>query len=153
VFPTNTNVRADPKAATMSAQELFDHPASDFIDAEHQDCRAVTDLLDRSRNKWTVMTVGALAQGPMRFNALQRAINGISHRMLTLTLKALVRDGLVTRHAYPTMPPQVEYELTQRGRSLLEPLSGLFDWAVENRDGVEKSRRAFDSLQHESRRD
>ncbi len=113
----------------------------------------MTDLLDRIGNKWNVMTVGALAQGPMRFNALQRAINGISHRMLTLTLKALVRDGLVTRHAYPTMPPQVEYELTQRGRSLLEPLSGLFDWAVENRDGVEKSRRAFDSLQHKSRRD
>ncbi|MFE0756362.1 winged helix-turn-helix transcriptional regulator [Inquilinus sp. NPDC058860] len=93
------------------------------------DCRAVADILARVGDKWTVMVVGALSAGPMRYNAIQRRIGGISQRMLTLTLKALEQDGLVTRTVYPVIPPRVDYELTDLGRSLLGPITILFDWA------------------------
>ncbi|WP_232924706.1 winged helix-turn-helix transcriptional regulator [Pseudomonas cichorii] len=93
------------------------------------DCRAVADILARVGDKWTVMVVGALSSGPMRYNAIQRRIGGISQRMLTLTLKALEQDGLVTRTVFPTIPPRVDYELTELGRSLLGPITTLFEWA------------------------
>ena len=80
----------------------------------------------------------------MRFNEIRRAIGGISQRMLTLTLRGLERDGLVTRTVYPTIPPRVDYELTELGRTLIEPLAALGAWALENRPVVEKARRNFD---------
>jgi DNA-binding HxlR family transcriptional regulator len=86
------------------------------------------------------MVVGALSKGPMRFNALQRLIGGVSHRMLTLTLRGLEHDGLVKRTVYPTVPPKVEYELTEVGRSLIEPLSALSNWAQENLPAIEAGR-------------
>ena len=82
-------------------------------------CRTISTLLSRIGDKWTVMVVGALADGPVRFNAMLRGIDGLSHRMLTLTLRGLERDGLVKRTSYPTIPPKVEYELTKLGRSLI----------------------------------
>ncbi|MBV6791818.1 winged helix-turn-helix transcriptional regulator [Xanthomonas euvesicatoria] len=114
---------------------------------EHDDenCRALGKILDHVGDKWTVMVVGVLSKGPARFNALMRDIGGVSHRMLTLTLRNLERDGLVTRTAYPTVPPKVEYELTQTGRSLIEPLSVLSAWVVEHRPQIEAARLKFDS--------
>jgi DNA-binding HxlR family transcriptional regulator len=111
---------------------------------EHAQCRAFGQTLDRIGDKWTVMVVGALSKGPMRFNALMRRIGGVSHRMLTLTLRGLERDGLVNRTAYPTIPPKVEYELTELGRSLIGPLRALAAWTQRNRAAVEAARARFD---------
>jgi DNA-binding HxlR family transcriptional regulator len=110
---------------------------------DHADCRAVLQLLDRIGDKWTVMVVGALSQGPLRFNAIMRAIDGVSHRMLTLTLRSLECDGLVKRTAYATIPPKVEYELTRLGRSLIDPLKTIAGWARRNRPAIEASRARF----------
>lgn len=118
------------------------------LDAAHGDtnhCKAVGQILDRIGDKWTVMVVGILSHGPMRFNAMQRAIAGVSHRMLTLTLRGLERDGLVSRTVYPTVPPKVEYALTDLGRSLIEPLQALAAWADRNRPTIEAARVAFDA--------
>src|SRR5260370_14054603 len=92
---------------------------------DDEDCRAVSDVLARVGDKWTVLVVSVLGDGPKRFNEVRRALGSISQRMLTLTLRGLERDGLVTRTAYPTIPPRVEYEPTKLGRSLLHPGHGL----------------------------
>src|SRR4249920_207727 len=84
-----------------------------------EDCRAVSEVLARVGDKWTVLVVSMLGDGPRRFNELRRALGSISQRMLTLTLRGLERDGLVTRTVFPTIPPRVDYELTKLGRSLL----------------------------------
>ena len=84
------------------------------------DCRAVCEVLARVGDKWTVLVVSALGDGPKRFNELRRALGSISQRMLTLTLRGLERDGLVTRTVFPVIPPRVDYDLTKLGRSLLE---------------------------------
>src|ERR1700761_6387192 len=110
-----------------------------------EDCRAVSEVLSRVGDKWTVLVVGTLGDGPKRFNELRRALGSISQRMLTLTLRALERDGLVTRTVFPIVPPRVEYELTRLGRSLLEPVSGLGLWARRNRSAIEEARRRFDA--------
>ncbi len=88
----------------------------------HGSCLAVRDVLSRVGDKWSVLVVTLLCGGPRRFNELRRTIEGISQRMLTLTLRGLERDGLVTRTVYPTVPPRVDYELTTMGRTLLEPV-------------------------------
>src|SRR5258708_7782881 len=88
-------------------------------------CLAVREVLNRVGDKWSVQVVGLLGRGKMRFSELRRSIEGISQRMLTLTLKNLERDGLITRKAYPTIPPRVEYDLTRLGRSLLVPIKQL----------------------------
>ena len=110
----------------------------------HDRCRALGAILDRIGDKWVVMVVGALSHGPTRFNALKRLIGGVSQRMLTLTLRGMERDGLVTRTHHPTIPPRVEYALTDLGRSLIEPLSGLSLWADAHLPEIEASRRAHD---------
>lgn len=107
---------------------------------DHSRCKALGQILDRIGDKWTIMVVGGLSKGPMRFNALLRLIDGVSHRMLTLTLRGLEHDGLVKRTVYPTVPPKVEYELTDIGRSLIDPLSALSTWAVSNQAGIEAAR-------------
>src|SRR5215471_12875588 len=109
-----------------------------------EDCRAVSEVLARVGDKWTVLVVGTLGDGPKRFNEIRRALGSISQRMLTLTLRALERDGLVTRTVFPTIPPRVDYELTKLGRSLLEPVSELGLWARRNRAAIEEARRRFD---------
>lgn len=107
-------------------------------------CKALGAILDRVGDKWTILVVGALSDGAMRFNALQRATQGVSHRMLTLTLRGLERDGMVTRTAFQTIPPRVDYELTDLGRSLTSTLRALSSWATTNRDAVEAAQRAYD---------
>src|SRR5258708_33888186 len=89
------------------------------------------------------MVVGALHQGPMRYNQIRRAVEGISQRMLTLTLKGLEEDGLVNRTMYPTIPPRVDYELTDLGRKLIVPLQSLYEWAVEHRPAMLAAREKF----------
>ena len=110
-----------------------------------EDCRAVSEVLARVGDKWTVLVVSTLGDGPKRFNELRRALGSISQRMLTLTLRGLERDGLVTRTIFPTIPPRVEYELTRLGRSLLEPVSSLGLWARQNRSAIADARRQFDA--------
>src|SRR5450432_1585633 len=109
-----------------------------------EDCRAVSEVLARVGDKWTVLVVSTLGGGRKRFNELRRALGSISQRMLTLTLRGLERDGLVTRTVFPTVPPRVDYELTKLGRSLLEPVSALGLWARKNRVVMQDARRRFD---------
>jgi len=112
-----------------------------------EDCRAISQVLARVGDKWTVLVVSNLGDGPKRFNELRKALGSISQRMLTLTLRGLERDGLVTRTAYPTIPPRVDYELTKLGRSLLEPVNGLSLWARKHRLAMEDARTRFDRTQ------
>src|SRR3954464_15763440 len=110
-----------------------------------EDCRAVSEVLSRVGDKWTILVVGELGTGPRRFNEIRRALGSISQRMLTLTLRGLERDGLVTRTVFPTVPPRVDYELTRLGRSLLEPVSGIGLWARQNRIAIAEARQRFDA--------
>jgi DNA-binding HxlR family transcriptional regulator len=113
-----------------------------------EDCRTVSEVLSRIGDKWSVLVVSTLGDGPKRFNELRKALGSISQRMLTLTLRALERDGLVTRTVFPTNPPRVDYELTRLGRSLLEPVSELGLWARKNRSAIQDARRRFDAASH-----
>ena len=110
------------------------------------DCRAVSDVLARVGDKWSVLVVTRLGQGSRRFNELRRVIGGISQRMLTLTLRGLERDGLVTRTVFPTVPPRVDYDLTPLGRDLLTPVSALGEWAVRNQTKIARAREQFDGI-------
>ena len=109
-----------------------------------QACPAVREVLHRVGDKWSVQIVALLGDGPLRFSELRRAIEGISQRMLTLTLRGLERDGLVTRTVFPEIPPRVEYELTRLGKTLLEPIQALADWAAEYRTSIHEARAKFD---------
>ncbi|HXC56618.1 MAG TPA: helix-turn-helix domain-containing protein [Rhizomicrobium sp.] len=111
---------------------------------ETSDCKAVSGVLARIGDKWSVLIVSRLGARPLRFNELKREIGGISQRMLTLTLRGLERDGLVTRTVFATIPPRVDYELTALGRSLLEPVKALGDWALRNIARIEAARTRFD---------
>jgi DNA-binding HxlR family transcriptional regulator len=110
-----------------------------------EDCRAVSEVLSRVGDKWTILVVTELGHGRKRFNEIRRALGSISQRMLTLTLRGLERDGLVTRTVFPTVPPRVDYELTKLGRSLLEPVSGVGLWARQNRAAIAEARQRFDA--------
>ena len=111
-----------------------------------EDCRAASEVLARVGDKWTVLVVATLGHGPMRFNELRRALGSISQRMLTLTLRALERDGLVTRTVFPTIPPRVDYALTSLGRDLLNPVSALGEWATRNQLKIARARERFDGV-------
>jgi DNA-binding HxlR family transcriptional regulator len=110
-----------------------------------EECRAVSEVLARIGDKWTVLVVSVLGDGPKRFNEIRRSLGSISQRMLTLTLRALERDGLVTRTVFPTIPPRVDYELTALGRSLLATVGALGDWARANPTKIEAARVRFDA--------
>lgn len=109
------------------------------------ECRAVNEVLNRVGDKWSMRVVMSLGEGPMRFNELRRSIASISQRMLTRTLRGLERDGLVSRTVTPTVPPRVDYALTQLGHSLRKPVMGLGEWAMEHRLEVEAARETFDA--------
>src|SRR5713226_3441045 len=113
-----------------------------------EDCRAASEVLARVGDKWTVLVVATLGHGPMRFNELRRALGSISQRMLTLTVRGLERDGLVTRTLFPTIPPRVDYALTKLGHSLLEPVSSLGLRDRQNRSAIHDPRRRFDVSQN-----
>jgi DNA-binding HxlR family transcriptional regulator len=108
------------------------------------DCRAVASVLARVGDKWSVFVIMLLGDGPRRFNELKRMVGGISQRMLTLTLRGLERDGLVTRTVFPTIPPRVDYELTELGRGLSKPVQALGKWAFEHQAQIEAARQTFD---------
>lgn len=114
-------------------------------------CRAVADILARVGDKWTVYIVRLLSAEPMRFSEMKREVSAISQRMLSLTLRGLERDGLVTRTVTATIPPRVDYELTVRGKTLIEPIKALGQWAIANRDYVETARMKFDRLNPDSK--
>lgn len=105
----------------------------------------VRNVLDRIGDKWSTLILLALATGPHRFSALQRTIPDISKRMLTGTLRDLERDGLITRHVFPTKPPSVEYRMAPLGLSLLDPLAGLIAWADRSHADIVQSRARFDT--------
>jgi DNA-binding HxlR family transcriptional regulator len=107
--------------------------------------RAIRAVLDRIGDKWTLLIVATLHERRMRFTELQRHIPGISQRMLSLTLRHLERNGLVTRTAHAEVPPRVEYELTQTGQTLIAPAVTLAEWAVEHNPDIEQSQKAYDS--------
>lgn len=114
------------------------------IQPHSEDCRAVAEILSRIGDKWSVLIVSLLGDGPKRFNEIKRMVGGISQRMLTLTLKGLERDGFVTRTVTPSIPPRVDYALTDLGRDLLRPVAGLGDWAKANQAKVRQAREIFD---------
>ena len=113
-------------------------------------CPTVNAILSRIGDKWSVLIVMDLAAGPRRFNEIKRDIAGISQRMLTLTLRGLERDGLVSRRVYDTVPPKVEYSLTELGRSLQGPVIALGQWAVANAQQIHASREEFDRRMEEA---
>ncbi|MCY0385687.1 helix-turn-helix domain-containing protein [Robbsia sp. Bb-Pol-6] len=108
-------------------------------------CVALGQIIDRVADKWAVMTIGNLSTGSLRFNELMRRIPGVSHRMLTLTLRGLQRDGIVDRTAFATVPPRVDYALTELGKSLIEPLGALARWAESKQDQVLAARANYDT--------
>lgn len=112
--------------------------------ADPYDCNAVSEVLGRVGEKWTILVVVVLRERPRRFNELKREVPGISQQMLTRTLRALERDSLVTRTVHPTKPPQVEYALTGLGASLSDAVRHVADWAVENIAMVHANRSLFD---------
>jgi DNA-binding HxlR family transcriptional regulator len=110
------------------------------------DCPATRELLNRVGDKWSVLVIVILGDGVKRFSELKRSIEGISQRMLTLTLRGIERDGLVKRTVFPTVPARVEYVLTPLGRTLLEPVTQLATWAQGHRREVQRARDAFDRV-------
>ncbi len=107
-------------------------------------CSRVAPILARIGDKWSILVIILLGDGPLRFNELRRKVGSISQRMLTLTVRGLERDGFLTRTVFPTIPPRVDYELTELGKSLLTPVQELGAWATSNADAIEKARRRFD---------
>jgi len=114
------------------------------IDHTSSDCRAVSGVLARVGDKWSVLIVMLLGDGSKRFSEIKRMVGGISQRMLTLTLRGLERDGLVTRTVFATIPPRVDYALTALGHSLSAPVMALGLWARAHQGEIEAARRAFD---------
>lgn len=121
------------------------------LPVDHADCRRISEILSRIGDKWTVLIVMALYEQPLRFNEIKRTLNGISQQMLTRSLRNLERDGMVRRTVYPTVPPQVEYKLTDLGRSLSAPVRGLGIWARGHLAEIQSNRSAFDKRRERSR--
>lgn len=120
---------------------------NDPVAHDSGECRLLSETLARIGDKWTVLVVELLCagRGPIRFNEIRRAVGGISQRMLTLTLRGLERDGLVTRTVHPTIPPRVDYELTELGHTLRTPLCAVAEWARSNRAAIDAARKVFDA--------
>jgi len=113
-------------------------------------CRRVTPVLNRVGDKWSMQIVMALSNGSRRFSELKREIDGVSQRMLTLSLRGLERDGLISRHVTPSIPPRVDYELTELGISLREPVKALGQWANEHIDCIRAAQQQFDQALDEA---
>jgi DNA-binding HxlR family transcriptional regulator len=121
-------------------------PVTDHqVEHRQGECQAIAPIFARIGDKWSMLVVLILANGPRRFNELKRAVSGISQRMLTLTLRGLERDGLVSRTVFPTIPPRVDYELTPLGHSMREPVIQLGEWVSGHLAEIERARVAFDA--------
>ena len=130
-------------AATRPTPEAVRHaPCASWKDG---DGPLIREILSRVGDKWSILVIATLHMAPMRYSDLHAAIPGLSQRMLTLTLRQLQRDGLVSREAYPEVPPRVEYELTPLGETLFETVFSLAQWAVDHRDEIETNRARFDA--------
>jgi DNA-binding HxlR family transcriptional regulator len=127
-----------------SHMDVTDAPAEYACAVDHSRCRRVAPILAKVGDKWSILTIMTLAGGTRRFGELKRAIDGISQRMLTLTLRGLERDGLVRREVFPTIPPRVDYALTDLGRSLCVPVMALGTWVQDNLDAIDDARDSFD---------
>lgn len=119
-------------------------------DPDNPVCQTISGLLQRIGDKWSVLVVQTLADGSMRFNELRRAIPSVSQRMLTLTLRNLERDGLVSRTVTPVIPPRVDYELTELGRSLQKPICGLVQWSIAHAGDIHEAQDRYDGARAES---
>ena len=129
-----TMLKCEPSSETVLAQGAGQCP----------DCKRINEVLTRVGDRWSVLVIISLAQyGTLRFNELKRNL-GISQRMLSRTLQELVRDGLVHRKQYPTIPPKVEYTLTNMGESFREPVNALGIWALENLTNIDEARASYD---------
>ena len=117
---------------------------SEFVMCDESNCAPIREILDRVGDKWSLYIIATLHGGALRFNEIKREVDGISQRMLTLTLRSLERDGLLTRTVSSSTPLRVDYELTTLGHSLRAPIVGLITWAIDNRSRMEKARAAFD---------
>ncbi|AZP17372.1 winged helix-turn-helix transcriptional regulator [Streptomyces aquilus] len=137
--PTHTGVTTTPAPPLATAPADLDPCGHE----DHPDC-GIRDVLDRIGDKWSVLVIVELAGGPRRFRELQRAIHGISQRMLTLTVRRLERDGLVLRTVYPSVPAQVDYRLTETGSSLTHLVKALTDWSLTHRPVIAEARDAYD---------
>lgn len=122
------------------------------LKADEPNCIATREILSMVGDKWSVLVIVGLGEGTRRFSDLKRAIEGISQRMLTLTLRGLERDGLVVREVYPTVPPRVDYTLTPLGRNLLEPVSQLAMWAMKNQQQIQAARDAYERASRATKR-
>lgn len=122
----------------MTTRRAIERPAPSA------DACQVREVLDRVGDKWSVYVIHMLGGGTMRFSELRREIEGISQRMLTVTLRGLERDGLVSRTVYPVVPPRVDYALTPLGETLLEAVCALFNWSEEHRTDIDEARRRYD---------
>ena len=115
-----------------------------FVMCDESNCAPIREILDRVGDKWSIYIIAVLYDGALRFNEIKREVDGISQRMLTLTLRSLERDGLLTRTVSGAAPVRVEYELTPVGRSLRAPIVQLIEWAIDNRGRMEKARASYD---------
>ena len=140
LFARHTDVTAKERHSDKTAS-----PAPEGPCLQSAGCKNVAPVLNRVGDKWSMMIVMMLSNGAMRFSELKRAIDGISQRMLTLSLRGLERDGLVTRTVTPTIPPRVDYELTDLGISLREPVKALGDWAIEHIGCIRAAQARFDA--------
>lgn len=133
------NIKAEPARVVplLSSQPGFE--------ADDSGSCPMRDVLDRVGDTWSLLVIINLQERPVRFNALRRSIEGISQRMLTVTLRSLERDGLVRRTVHPTIPPQVDYALTDLGQSIAVPIAALGAWALNNRRRIREARTAFDA--------
>lgn len=107
-------------------------------------CQRISEMLSRIGDKWTLLIVRELGQGPLRFSALKRRLGSISQKMLTATLRNLERDGMVSRTVTPATPPQVEYALTAMGHDLFRPIAALAEWTITHADAIDAARQAYD---------
>ncbi|NTZ83193.1 helix-turn-helix transcriptional regulator [Burkholderia metallica] len=130
-------------STAQNAIDRFGQYQRQSRDAQPAHC-AVRDVLDRIGDKWSMLMIMELATRSQRFSELRRSVPDISKRMLTQTLRDLERDGLVTRHVFPTKPPSVEYRLAPLGQSLLDPMAALVDWADRSYSDIHAARVRFD---------
>ncbi|MFC6878160.1 MULTISPECIES: winged helix-turn-helix transcriptional regulator [Actinomadura] len=133
--------RPSDKPASGGAPELNDVPEPD-----EEECRQVLQILSLIGDKWSILIIGQLRDRTLRFGELHRAVTGISQRMLTLTLRQLERDGLLTRTVHASVPPRVDYALTELGTTLLDSVVALGDWATSHRHEINHNRRHYDAV-------
>lgn len=121
-----------------------DTGATDTDTSDSGTCQRISQLLSRIGDKWTLLIVRELGQGPLRFSDLKRRLGSISQKMLTLTLRNLERDGMVARSVQPTAPPRVDYALTPMGHDLARPIAALADWTINHADQIDAARARYD---------